>query len=133
MHGYTNEIPLEDLLNGTSARTRPMSYDEIMLRRKKKGDPAQQVVSSSSGAADSELAQDNRERASDIPEYLMIQNHWKDSESCKQDRVSKRSRVKSEIVKEQPRNEERLVDRKRKPDDRKGKAVILIMSIRKET
>lgn len=61
----TNEMPPEDSLDGTSARTRAMSYDEIMLRRKKKGDTAQQV-SSSSGAAGSELAHGNMERASNI-------------------------------------------------------------------
>ncbi|XP_057781509.1 uncharacterized protein LOC130999853 isoform X2 [Salvia miltiorrhiza] len=65
--GNTNEMPLEDFLDGTSARTRPLSYDDIMLRRKNKADAAQ-VVSSSSGAADKEVAQDNVERASDIPE-----------------------------------------------------------------
>lgn len=47
MYKNSNEMPLEDLLDGTSARTRPMSYDEIMFRRKKKGDTSQQVSSSS--------------------------------------------------------------------------------------
>ncbi|KAL1535686.1 hypothetical protein AAHA92_28440 [Salvia divinorum] len=210
IYGNTNEMPLEDFLDGTSARTRPMSYDEIMLRRKNKRDAAQQV-SSSTGAAGSELAQDNMERAYDIPEGLsrirydskplvesqnindtvkarsgrkgdinasrknekLVQDNddrslypdakskekrdriprrnrvpdekfegrnqgsrkkddllsvnsdkgldkRKYSESYKQDRVSERSRVKFEIVKVQPHNEERQVDRKRKSDDQIG-------------
>ncbi|XP_047948102.1 uncharacterized protein LOC125194104 [Salvia hispanica] len=206
-HGNTNEMSLEDILDGTSARTRPMSYDEIMRKRKNKGDTAHQV-SSSSGAVDSESAQENMERASDIPECLPrisddskplaesrnINDHVKvrsrrksdvntsrknensvqdnadqsrypdakskdrgdriprrdrvsdeisegrnhgsrktedlsrvssdngldkrrDSESYKQDRVSERSRVKSEIVKAQPHKDERQIHRKRKTDE----------------
>ncbi|XP_042064790.1 uncharacterized protein LOC121808390 [Salvia splendens] len=209
IHGNTNEMSLEDILDGTSARTRPMSYDEIMRRRKNKGDTAQQL-SSSSGAVDSELAQENMERASDIPECLprisddskplvesrnidhvkvrsrkksdvnasrknenSVQDNAdrsrypdakskdrgdriprrdrvsdeiiearnrgsrktedlsrvcsdngldkrKDSESYKQDRVSERSRVKSEIVKAQPHKDERQIHRKRKTDEQIG-------------
>ncbi|KAL1562153.1 hypothetical protein AAHA92_04761 [Salvia divinorum] len=210
IHGNTNEMSLEDILDGTSARTRPMSYDEIMRRRKNKKDTAQQV-SSSSGAVDSELAQENMEKASDIQECLprisddskpvvegrnindsvkvrsrrksdinasrknenLVQdnddrsrypdakskdkgdriprrnrvldekfegrNHGsrktddlsrvssdngldkrKDSESYKQDRVSERSRVKSEIVKAQPHKDERQIYRKRKTDEQIG-------------
>ncbi|XP_042059895.1 uncharacterized protein LOC121804422 [Salvia splendens] len=209
-HRNTNEMSLEDILDGTSARTRPMSYDEIMRRRKNKGDTAQQV-SSSYGAVDSELAQENVERESDILECLprisddskplaesrnindlvkvrsrrksdvnasrknenSVQdnadrsrypdakskdkgdriprrnrvsdeifegrNHGsrktdalsrvssdngrekrKDSESYKQDRVSERSRIKSEIVKAQPHKDERQIHRKRKTDEQIG-------------
>lgn len=206
----SNEMLLKDFLDGTSARTRPLSFNEIMLRRKEKGDKAGQV-SSSSGAADIKLAQDYMERASDVPEgNPRISDHSKpmdanknsndskkvrsgrkadtnasrnnekfvqdkddrslnpdgkskdkgdkivrynrvseekfegkshgsrkkadllsvnsdygldkkrDSESYKQDRVSERSRIKSEIVKAQPYNEERQAYRKRKTDKRIG-------------
>lgn len=205
--GSNNQMGPEVFFDGTSARTRPISYDDIMLRRKNKGDTALQV-SSISGADGSELAQDNMERASDIPEghprindnsnsvgenknsndskkvrsgrkadtnasrknENLVQdnddqslfpdikskdkgdrnvrrnrapeeksegrNHGrrkkddllsvnpdngpdkrKDSDSYKQERVSERSRVKSEIVKTQPHTEERQVYRKRKTDE----------------
>lgn len=198
------EMPLEDFLDGTSARTRPLSYYEIMLRRKEKGRKAQQD-SSSSGAADSKLAQNNMDRASDVPDdnplisdnskpvganknsndskkvrsgikadtnasrnnenfvqdkdgpslnpdgkskdkgdkierynrvseekfsrkkadLLIVDSDYgidkrRDSESYKFDRVSERSRIKSEIVKVQPCNEERQVYRKRKTYKRIG-------------
>ncbi|KAH6799585.1 hypothetical protein C2S51_036069 [Perilla frutescens var. frutescens] len=201
-YGTNNQMPPTDFLDGTSARTRPLSYDDVMLRRKNKGDTAQHV-SSIPGAADSELAQDNTEWASETPEChpqindiskpaeenndsnyskkvrsgrkadtnayrknenlvqdthdrflypdakskdkgdrsvrhnrvseenIEGRNHVsrkkdngldkrKDVESYKQDRVSERSRVKSEIVKTQLHIEERHVYRKRKTDDRIG-------------
>lgn len=199
-----NEMPLKDFLDGTSARTRPLSYNEIMLRRKEKGGKAQQD-SSSSGAVDTKLAQNNMDRASDLPDdnpqisdnskpvdanknsndskkvrsgrkadtnvsrsnenfvqdkdgrslnpdgkskeigdkierynrvseekfsrkkadLLIVNSDYgidkrRDSESYKLDKVSERSRIKSEIVKAQPCNEERQVYRKRKIDKRIG-------------
>lgn len=206
--GSYNQVPQDDFLDGTSARTRPLSFDDIMLRRKSKGDTAKQV-SSGLGVADIELAQDNIEKAFDFSEChrrinddsepmdeknnsndsqkvrsgrkgdtnasrkneKLVQvtdegsldpdaksknkedrnvssnrvsegkiergNHGnrkkdgllsidsdngpdkrKDRDLYKKDRVSERSRVKSEIVKKQLHNEEREVYRKRKTNGR---------------
>lgn len=40
----SNKVSQDDCMEGTSARTRPISYDDIMLRRKTREDAAKQVV-----------------------------------------------------------------------------------------
>ncbi|KAL8484570.1 hypothetical protein ACS0TY_027032 [Phlomoides rotata] len=66
-YGSKNQLPEDDILDGTSARTRPLSFDDIMLRRKNKGDSAQQI-SNAHGVADFGAAQDNTATAIDFPE-----------------------------------------------------------------
>ncbi|KAI3469800.1 hypothetical protein Pfo_026463 [Paulownia fortunei] len=63
--GSNNQVSQDDFLEGTSARTRPLSFDDIMLRRKNKGDAAKQVTS---GVAENALARDNIEKTFDFPE-----------------------------------------------------------------
>ncbi|KAL0349054.1 UNVERIFIED_CONTAM: Splicing factor U2AF subunit [Sesamum angustifolium] len=43
--GSTNDLTQHDFLEGTSARTRPYSFDDIMLTRKNRGDANKQVAS----------------------------------------------------------------------------------------
>ncbi|KAK4427838.1 Splicing factor U2AF subunit [Sesamum alatum] len=43
--GSTTELKQDDFLEGTSARTRPYSFDDIMLTRKNRGDATKQVAS----------------------------------------------------------------------------------------
>ncbi|GFP83393.1 splicing factor u2af 50 kDa subunit [Phtheirospermum japonicum] len=57
----------DDLLEGTSARTRPFSYDDIMLRRNNKRDAAKQAPSGSE-VADIALGHSKIEKTSDFPE-----------------------------------------------------------------
>lgn len=207
-YGHKNQLPEDDILDGTSARTRPLSFEDIMLRRKNKEDSAKHI-SNAHDVADFGTAQDNTVTPIDFPECNHQINHdsepvdeknnsnysqkvrserkgknrssrkddklvqvndegsvdpdaksknrgaknvssnivsavkhereshgdrkktglltidsvnepdkRKDRDSYKKDRLSKRCRVKSEIVKNQQQNEEREVYRKRKPDGR---------------
>lgn len=63
IYGSENQLPEDDTLDGTSARTRPLSFDNIMLRRKSKGDSAKQICN-----ADLASAQDNTVATIDFPE-----------------------------------------------------------------
>ncbi|KAK6138754.1 hypothetical protein DH2020_027505 [Rehmannia glutinosa] len=83
--GSSNQVSQDDLLEGTSARTRPVSFHDIMLRRKNKGD-AVKLVAIGSEVADIALARDNIEKTSDIPEYHMQINE--DSERMDTRRTS---------------------------------------------
>ncbi|KAL8048228.1 hypothetical protein ABFS82_07G050200 [Erythranthe guttata] len=189
-----NRASQDDFLEGTSARTRPLSFDDIMLRRKNKGKTATKVKNGTE-VPDFELAQENIEKAFDYPELrreteegsepMEIRHTSNESkklrsrrkeegsmdldakskgvgdknvssrkttegknerrdhsgrkndvlstvdsgngsnkrdaiDSYKKGRVSERSRIKSEIDTKQPRNENREVYRKRKPDGWKG-------------
>ncbi|KAL7105551.1 hypothetical protein ACP275_07G051700 [Erythranthe tilingii] len=62
-----NRVSQDDFLEGTSARTRPLSFDDIMLRRKNKGKTAKQV-NNGTEVPDFELAQENIEKSFDYPE-----------------------------------------------------------------
>ncbi|KAK6161276.1 hypothetical protein DH2020_004657 [Rehmannia glutinosa] len=84
-YGSSNQVSQDDLLEGTSARTRPVSFHDIMLRRKNKGD-AVKLVAIGSEVADIALARDNIEKTSDIPEYHMQINE--DSERMDTRRTS---------------------------------------------
>ncbi|KAG8369893.1 hypothetical protein BUALT_Bualt14G0060800 [Buddleja alternifolia] len=66
-HGSYNEVSQDDFLEGTSARTRPFSYDDIMLNRKNRGDTATEVAFGP-GEADVALAQHNIEKAYNSPD-----------------------------------------------------------------
>lgn len=64
--GYVNivELSQDNCLEGTSARTRPLSFDEILLRRKSKEEIAGKVKDDP-GGVDSELAKKKIEKASE--------------------------------------------------------------------
>ncbi|XP_022887178.1 uncharacterized protein LOC111403056 isoform X3 [Olea europaea var. sylvestris] len=67
--GYGNivELSQDNCLEGTSARTRPFSFDEILLRRKNKEEIAEKVKDDP-GGMDSALAKKNIEKASENSE-----------------------------------------------------------------
>ncbi|KAL6522771.1 hypothetical protein OROHE_016618 [Orobanche hederae] len=66
--GSSYLVSQDDLLEGTSARTRPLSYDDIMLKRKNKGDASKRVASGS-GVADIALGHNDTEKTSKFPEH----------------------------------------------------------------
>ncbi|KAL6532438.1 hypothetical protein OROGR_014408 [Orobanche gracilis] len=66
--GSSYLVSQDDLLEGTSARTRPLSYDDIMLKRKNKGDASKRVASGSR-VADIVLGHDDTEKTSKFPEH----------------------------------------------------------------
>ncbi|KAL6548291.1 hypothetical protein OROGR_008712 [Orobanche gracilis] len=66
--GSSYLVSQDDLLEGSSARTRPLSYDDIMLKRKNKG-YASERVASGSGVADIALGHDDTEKTSKFPEH----------------------------------------------------------------
>ncbi|KAL3648756.1 hypothetical protein CASFOL_005159 [Castilleja foliolosa] len=98
----------DDLLESTSARTRPFSYDDIMLRRNNKQDAAKQAPSGSE-VADIALGHDNIEKTSDFPESRHKIND--DSE-----KVS--SRRKGDSNKAPKKNEELIQDKYEGPQYR---------------
>ncbi|PIN22484.1 Splicing factor U2AF, large subunit (RRM superfamily) [Handroanthus impetiginosus] len=55
--GISNEVSQDDLLEGTSARTRPLSFNDIMLARKERGDTTKQAASGP-GVAEIALARE---------------------------------------------------------------------------
>ncbi|KAL2486790.1 Splicing factor U2AF [Abeliophyllum distichum] len=66
-YGKIVELSRDNCLEGTSARTRPFSFDEILLRRKSKEEVAGQVKDDP-GGVDSALAKNNIDKASENPE-----------------------------------------------------------------
>ncbi|KAL2455861.1 uncharacterized protein Fot_57224 [Forsythia ovata] len=66
-YGKNFELSRNNCLEGTSARTRPFSFDEILLRRKSKEEVAGQVKDDP-GVVDSALAKNNIDKASENPE-----------------------------------------------------------------